>query len=223
MTESDASQVVDADPRASLADAVYWDVRQDIVHGVLRPNQALVEAEIAERLQVSRTPVRESIQRLAADGLVHSQRRRWIVYEHSIPEIKEIYEVRAALESLAARYASLRATPKQREKLASAHHLTAAENYGDDVAMQVKANEDFHDLIVQCAGNARLTSLINRNSIFYFNYRVAALYTRDELKISAGEHNDLLTAVCQRDPDAAARIAQEHVEEALAIILMRLH
>jgi DNA-binding GntR family transcriptional regulator len=223
VTDMARSDVVNANPSGSLADAVYWSLRQDIVHGVLRPNRALVEAEIAERLQVSRTPVRESIQRLTTDGLVLSHRRRWVVYEHSTQEIKEIYEVRAALESFGARLASLRATSEQLEQLVVARHLTAAEDYGDDFPMHVQANEDFHDRIIQCAGNGRLTAVIKRNSIFHFNYRVAALYTPAELKVSSSQHDQLLAAVCDRQPDVAAKIAQEHVEQALNIILMRLH
>ena len=72
----------------SLSEDVYWQLRKEIVRGDLRPNQPLAEIDIAERLRVSRTPVRESMQRLAADGLVVSRRRRWLVYEHTKAEIE---------------------------------------------------------------------------------------------------------------------------------------
>jgi DNA-binding GntR family transcriptional regulator len=89
---------------------VYQRLRQEIVRGELRPRESLSEVEIAERLAVSRTPVRESMHRLASEGLITSRRRRWVVYEHSKDEIREIYEVRAALEGYSARLASQRAT-----------------------------------------------------------------------------------------------------------------
>lgn len=81
-----------------LADDVHRQLREDILLGWLRPRDHLVEVDLADRLQVSRTPVRESLQRLAADGLIVSHRRRWVVYEHTLAEIADIYEVRMALE-----------------------------------------------------------------------------------------------------------------------------
>src|SRR5436190_22723903 len=99
------------DKTGSLTEAIYEQLRSEIVRGQLRPNERLVEAEIAERLQVSRTPVRESLQRLAADGLVVSRRRGWVVYEHTIDQIRDIYETRIALEGYATRLAAERATP----------------------------------------------------------------------------------------------------------------
>src|SRR5580658_2671970 len=99
--------------KPNLSDDIYRRLRGEIVHGVLRPNEALVEADLAERLNVSRTPIREGLKRLEADRLIVSQRRRWVVYEYKLDEIAELYEVRAALESWGARMAALKATPEQ--------------------------------------------------------------------------------------------------------------
>ena len=127
----------DATAGASLSADVYWQLRREIVRGELRPNQPLAEVDIAERLNVSRTPVRESMQRLAADGLVISRRRRWLVYEHSKQEIEEIYEVRLALEGYAARLASQRISDAQIEELArlSAMSVTSFHRHFRAVAL----------------------------------------------------------------------------------------
>ena len=85
---------------------VYDQLRSEIARGELRPNERLIEADLALRLSVSRTPVRESIQRLAVDGLVVNRRRAWFVREHSPAEITALYEVREALEGYAARLAA---------------------------------------------------------------------------------------------------------------------
>jgi len=77
----------------------------------------LIEAELAASLQVSRTPVRESLPRLAAEGLIVSRGRGWVVLEHSADEIREIYDVRAALEGYASLLAAERATPEQVEHI----------------------------------------------------------------------------------------------------------
>src|SRR2546430_2516572 len=95
---------------ASRSDGVYVQLRRAIVQGQLRPKQRLVEAELAETLEVSRTPIREALQRLALDGLVSRHRRGWVVREHEADEIKDIYACRAALEGYAARLAAVAAS-----------------------------------------------------------------------------------------------------------------
>src|SRR3954462_6517675 len=140
------------DKAANLTETVYEHLRSEIVRGQLRPNERLVEAELAERLQVSRTPVREGLQRLAADGLVISRRRGWVVYEHTIDQIRDIYETRMALEGYATRLAAERATPQQVLALdaiprASAGTLPAPREH------LVGVNARFHDAIVDASGN----------------------------------------------------------------------
>jgi DNA-binding GntR family transcriptional regulator len=204
---------------ASLSEDVYSQLRREIVRGELRPNQPLAEIDIAERLNVSRTPVRESMQRLAADGLVISRRRRWLVYEHSKQEIEEIYEVRLALEGYAARLASQRISDEQADELARLSKSAAADS---QLAARIEHNEAFHNRLVTIAGNERLASMLAHNRNFGFNRQVASLYTPDELAVSATQHARLVEAVLARDGDAAERAAREHIQSALEIIIARL-
>ena len=208
-----------ANAGSSLSDDVYWQLRREIVRGDLRPNQPLAEVEIAERLNVSRTPVRESMQRLAADGLVISRRRRWLVYEHSKKEIEEIYEMRLALEGYAARLASQRITDAEAEKLARLGESAAV---AGQLTERVEHNEIFHNELIAIAGNERLASTLAHNRNFAFNRQVASLYTPDDLAVSQAQHSRLVEAVLARDGDAAERTAREHIQSALAIIIARL-
>jgi DNA-binding GntR family transcriptional regulator len=205
------------DRAANLTDAVYEQLRSEIVRGELRPNERLVEAEIAERLQVSRTPVRESLQRLAADGLVMSRRRGWVVYEHTIEQIRDIYETRMALEGFATRLATERATPQQLQDIAgilvdSAGILHAPREH------LVGVNDRFHDAIVEASGNRQLVAFIKRNRLYYFNYRVAAMYTDDEAAASRDQHERLADALLRRDGDRAEAITRAHIATALRVI-----
>lgn len=194
----------------SLSEEVYRRLRADILHGALRPNSALVEVELADRLQVSRTPVRESLQRLAADGLIVSHRRRWIVYEHTKEEVVELYEVRAALESYAARLAATRASDDQIRAIADIRsRATAVELKNED---RVSANEQFHDLVIVAANNSRITDQLQRNRLYYFNTSVAALYTDQDRAKSAGQHGEIIDALQDGDADRAQECAREHVE-----------
>jgi len=201
-------------------DEVYERLRAEIIRGDLRPREALSEIEIAERLQVSRTPVRESLQRLDSEGLITSHRRRWIVYEHSIAEIREIYEVRAALEGYSARLACQRATEDELAELTELRVEAANADLESD--KRVDLNEHLHDTVLRFAHNGTLLKQARTSRLFFFNRRVAQLYTQADLRVSATQHQALLDAILHRDAPAAEAAAREHVEYALELILRKL-
>lgn len=203
-----------------LSDRVYDTLRSEIVRGDLWPNQPMIEAEIAERLHVSRTPVRESMQRLAADGLIVSKRRRWVVYEHSPAEIREIYEVRAGLEAQAARLAAARADDQDRAVLATVLDDDAKQRFLSGRA-RVQANEEFHDAISHAAHNQRLISELTRMKLYGFNTRVVNTYDADLLSRSWSEHEAIARAILDGNGDEAAELARLHVEHSMTIIVER--
>lgn len=206
----------------NLSEATYSRLRDDIVHGVLRPNERLIEEELAERLTVSRTPIRESFKRLAAEGLIVNRRRGWVVYEHSLDEIKQIYETRMALEGYAARLAAERATSEQMTGIAAifncpSHFLgTAARE------TLVLENEKFHNAINASASNRKLIDLLRQTHLYYFNNRVAALYTLQDVAEARERHADILNALSKRDGGKAESAVREDIGTALKLILERL-
>lgn len=204
----------------SRADEVYQRLRWDIVHGVLRPNEPLSEPELSERLQVSRTPIRESLQRLAADGLIVLNRRRWRVYEHTAEEVREIYEVRACQEGYAARLACERASDDQLAAIGAARDAATEPR---EPGERVSSNDSFHDLINVAAGNQRLRRLIEDSRLYHFNRRVAALYTAEEYAVSSRQHSEIIDALLARDGDAAERLVRQHVATALEVVLAKLY
>jgi DNA-binding GntR family transcriptional regulator len=210
-----------AEAAGTRSDEVYDRVRADIVHGLLRPNERLVEIELAEALGVSRTPVRETLQRLTLEGLVRRRRGGWVVHEHSREEIRAIYEVRAALEGYAAFLAAARATPEQLRELEGIYPAgAAAVALGPDA--QVALNERFHDGVIAAAGNPRLTELSRRSRQYYFNHRIARGYTGEETRRSIDGHRRILAALARGDGAAAEACAREHVDYALSIALTKI-
>jgi DNA-binding GntR family transcriptional regulator len=202
-------------------DGIYDRVRADIVHGALRPNQRLVEVDLAERLGVSRTPVRETLQRLTLEGLVQRSRGGWIVHEHSPDEIRAIYEVRAALEGYAAFLAAGRATADELDALEALYPPgDAAVELGPDE--QVELNERFHDGVIAAAGNSRLAQFSRTSRQYYFNHRIARLYDAEETRESIEGHRRILAALAAGDGRAAESRAREHVDYALEIVLTKM-
>ncbi len=213
------NSIGDPPRRSTLADEVYMRLHENILLGRLRPNSLLIEGELADQLEVSRTPVRESLQRLAKDGLIVSRRRRWFVVEPSLEEIRESYDVRAALEGYAARLATERATEAQLDAITDA--LKFRGHAGPNTEDFVTSNERFHRLIVEAAHSRRLTEAIEHSKHFYFNAHVARLYEPDDLQASQHQHESLVRAIRARDGDEADRITREHVSRAFALIRER--
>lgn len=210
-----------SDPARLRSEEVYAVLREEITDGVIAPGAPLVEDELAQRLGVSRTPVRESIQRLAADGLVVSRRRRWVVHIFTPAEIREIYEVRAGLESHAARLAALRATAEQLAEIEAQRALMTDESI-DVFADRAKANDRFHDLITGAAGSTRMLRAVRDHRLFHFNRRVASFYGQQDLHVSSQQHAQLIDALHARDADTAGAVAREHVEFSLELVLRNL-
>ena len=204
------------------ATEVYERLRQAIVEGTIRPNERLIEADLAERLQVSRTPVRETMLRLAGDGLIVNHRRGWVVREHSAEEIREVYEVRAALEGFAARLAAERATDEELEAIA-ANHRDYTESVRDSARGEiVEHNDAFHDAVIRAARNELLAQRIRDNSQYYFIHRIAGFLSDEEVRSSLEGHENLVQALTARDPDRAEQVARENVFEGLRKVLNRL-
>jgi DNA-binding GntR family transcriptional regulator len=202
-----------------LSAEVFERLRDEIVRGMLRPNQRLVEAQIASRLEVSRTPVREALQWLTADDLVASGIGGWTVREHSSEEIREIYECRAGLEGYAAWLAAKRATAQDLQEI---ERLVQIDNGQSPVDAIAAINEPFHDAVIAAARNRHLIEQIKRNRLYYFNYRWARLYPAQDLIASHAHHEALARALHDRDAENAQRIAVDHIQHSLQLVLGKL-
>lgn len=192
------------------SDEVYRRLRLAILTGTLRPNMPMIEADLAASLGTSRTPVRESLQRLAADGLIVPRRRGWAVREYTLGEIQENYEVRAALEGYAARLASQRGTQAQIDALARIHAEREAMRAPDDAA-RVDSNRRFHDAIIAAAGNGRLAESIFRVGQFYFNVDIARMTSAEEILANVADHARIVAALRNRDAAGAEDAMREHI------------
>jgi DNA-binding GntR family transcriptional regulator len=202
-----------------LADEVYRRLRDDILMGRLRPRDHLVEVDLATGLGVSRTPIRESLQRLAADGLIVSHRRRWVVYEHTLDEIKDMYEVRMALEGYAARLACLRATEEQVQALLDFFADRPREGDGSSF---IDFNTALHGMITEAANNVYFQRLADSNRFYSFANHLAMQYGAEDLAESNRQHEAILRGIARRDPDLAEREARRHVEFSTRLTLERL-
>lgn len=189
---------------------VYETLRSAILSGEIRPNEPLIEADIAAALTVSRTPVREALQRLAVEQLILPRKRGWAVREITALEAGENSEVRAALEGYAARLAAERATDAEIAAAAAVHARRLAIDPADDKT-RVETNREFHGIIVDAARNGKLRDAILRSGRFYFNGSVARLTSPEEFRLSNEDHEAIVAALRARDGDRAEQVMRSHI------------
>ncbi|MFJ8080473.1 GntR family transcriptional regulator [Streptomyces sp. NPDC096205] len=196
------------EPLGAVRERVLAALRQEIIAGRLRPGDRLVERELAERFGVSRVPVREAIRALVAEGFVHFETpRRTVVRRLTPADVKELFELREALEVYAAGLAAIRATPDDLAELAELLDRAATATRADDAETITDVNTRFHDRILATAGNSLLISVMEP-----VDGRLRWLTRRnEEWPQLLTEHRELYDAIASGDPDRARTHALGHV------------
>lgn len=199
--------------RGTNVDIVYWTIREAIRSGLVVSGTHLTELDLANVLRISRTPIREALQRLEMEYLLQkSPRRGFVVPVLALNDIVEIFEIREALLGLAARSAAQRATPTElalmEQTIVRMEHTCNA----GDVEGLSQASAQFHRAIELAAKNRRLQNLIRLNSGPLPLYEFT---DPDRFAPAVAEHRAIFEAIAAHDADLAERLAQEHSRNAL--------
>lgn len=199
-----------ATTRNTGADFVYDELKRQIISLELKPGERVYEPAMASAMQVSRTPLREAIRRLVSESLLEQQPTGGVVVP-ALDEaaISELYEVRAAMESLMARNACLKATPADIEALEGILERNAAMVGFADEAM--KQGMSLHGRIAEIAGNSWARRFHDQISNQMERYRHFTNSTQERRDQALAQHRTLVAAVAAGNPDQAARTAFEHV------------
>lgn len=196
-----------------LRDVVCDAIRLQIINGEHAPGSRLVEDRLAEELGVSRNPVREALRVLQTEGFVEMIPRRGAVVSTLSPrEVEEIFEVRSALDALAARLAARKVRPDQRELLEQTLEETRAALAADDTAALAVLNNTFHGLLVDIADNSCLRDLwlpLRGRMHWIFSQTVVQRGAH-----SYGEHFEMVASIIAGDEERAAQLARHHIDAA---------
>lgn len=207
---------------ARAGERAYAILLREIQHGDLAPGAVLAEVEQATRLGVSRTPLREALRRLAADGLVRQASARvTVVADIDRDDIRSLFEVRRALEETAARLAARRGDAPVFGELAAAFERTG--QHGTPATGDPDAYYDliarFDAALDEAAGNAYLTSALTKVRAHLVRVRRLARDNPARLAASIGEHRLIASAIAAGDADLAAHATHVHLHNALTSIL----
>lgn len=210
---------------AALVDDLAERIRQRITSGEFPIGMQLRQAALANEFKVSRTPVREALRKLQAGGLITVTPNRGAVVRVPAPwEVRDAYEVRAALEALAAERAAARIVPADITRLEAANETmrkaaqrrTRTRPTGGRVPATTAANDTFHTVILDAAGNERLAEVIQQINESFPRNVLAQLFVDDPglRLVNVQEHDAIIAALKARDGAAAMAAMREHVLKA---------
>jgi DNA-binding GntR family transcriptional regulator len=227
-----------ADERRALVDKLASQLHARVLSGELPSGTRLRQEALAQEFGVSRTPVREALRKLQADGLVELQPNRGAVVRGLSPrEIRDAYEVRGALEALAAQLAAERISREQLKRLGHAQRefraaleRTATRRRGGrevgvrEVRLWGSANDEFHQTIHEASGNEVLVATLEQ---LHRNFprdlsRLVVSESTAMLEANVREHEAILEALSRHDAKAAHELMQRHITRAGSLVTLRV-
>ena len=202
---------------SSLPALVHAEIEQLILRGELAAGQRVNESELATRFGTSRGPIREALRVLEESRLVRSEKHRGVfVREISVAEADEIYDVREVLDQLIGERVAQRATPSQLGELKAVVADMDAATAQRDVKRYHALNLKFHELLVDFAGNARLTESYRLLTKELLLFRLRGLQDGGGFAVSNTEHKAVVKAIAGRDAARAGQLLRAHAAESRA-------
>ncbi|NOK58942.1 MAG: DNA-binding transcriptional regulator, GntR family [Chloroflexi bacterium AL-W] len=210
-------------------DPVYHKLRRLIIEGYYPPETRLVEEKLAHDFGVSRTPIRQALARVAAEGLIHTYPNRGaVVCSFTRKDLIQTFDLRAVLEGYAAQQAAQHIDQQQLERLEQLAGLLEAteertfDSREETVHFLVEHNQHFHSIIVSASQNRRLSNMLTVVVDVPMQFRSFYWYTDDERRVSNFFHRSILSALHRRDGERARAMMQEHIYRGRDFLLQRI-
>ncbi len=209
---------VKLDSYKPLREIVFESMREAIIGGVLKPGERLMEIQLAEEMGVSRTPVREAIRKLELEGLVVMiPRKGAYVAEVSLKDLANVFEIRAALEGLAASLAAERVTDDEVEKMERL--LLYKEGENQTIEDIVITDTDFHAMVYNASRNERLVQMLENLREQIQRFRATSLAVPGRVRDAIEEHRAIVEALARHDMEGAKELAEGHIASAESVML----
>ena len=207
-----------AAPKGPAAEQAYETIRDRIFSGGLSEDDRVTEVDLAESLNMSRTPVREAVKRLLLEGLLTRDAGPGLrVVALADDEIMQIFEIRMMLEGYAARRATTHALPEEAAELHRLAELMARHvppRSDEDFRIMSEANEAFHNLVLEAARSSRLKAMLSVVVHLALVARTFRMYREEDMRRSARHHLEIADAIVARAPDWAALAMTTHLQAA---------
>lgn len=203
-----------------LSKKVYRIIKSGIIDGSLKPGTKLLEVKIADKMGISRTPIREALRELAAKGFVKMIPNQGIVVSSdSAEDIREVMQIRGVLEGLAGRLAVAMINKEEISRLENLIKQMEKFSKKNDPLGFGEVDAEFHNIIVNICRNKRLMQIRKNITEQAHRYRIKSLNVPGRLEYSTEEHRKIAEALKKKDAKAADKSIQKHIENTLKNIL----
>lgn len=198
--------------RGTTVRRIESELMDDIAAGVLEPGERLDEVKLTERFGVSRTPIREALSRLTAQGvLVPGEKRGVRVAQYSREELAQVFEAMHEIEAACARVASQRLTLLSRAEIEAAQSECVSAAETGDLTTYLRANERFHEAIYRATGNPYMAEIASDFRRRTGPFRAKKFASKEDMMRSAQSHNDLISGIFSEDSKAASDGMRAHM------------
>jgi DNA-binding GntR family transcriptional regulator len=206
-----------------LRDVIFNTLRDAIVSGELKPGERLMEVSLAEKMGVSRTPVREAVRKLEMEGLVKMTPRKGThVAELSVKDIIDVLEIRAALDKLATKLAAERVGKDELRRLESIHKQYISSLTKENLAAAIKKDVEFHEWIYNASGNNKLIGVAGNLREQIYRFRVIYMKDFSNAEEVLKEHEQILKSIAEGNCEEAGRLAEQHIIHQQRSIIERM-
>ena len=207
-----------------LRDVVFNTLRQAILTGELKPGERLMEIHLANRLGVSRTPIREAIRKLELEGLVIMIPRRGAeVAKITEKSMQDVLEVRRALDALSVELACERISDEELSQLKNACDEFEKATHTKDPKQIAQADVALHDIIVKATGNERLVQLVSNLSEQMYRYRFEYIKDASKHQRLIEEHRIIFESIKNKDKATASETSKLHIDNQEASVMEQIH
>jgi DNA-binding GntR family transcriptional regulator len=206
-----------------IREVVYESLRKTIISGIIPVGERIVEKEFAERLNISRTPVREALRMLEMEELVEYIPRVGVVVKKiSIEDVIEIYKIRQHLEVLASVTAMENITEDEIKDIEELLNLTEQKNKEGDVEEVIRLFGVFNSKIYEASRMKRLTSMISKLHEYLKRFRDISIAENERREKALREHREILNAIIKKDKESIERIIKEHLDYSRDIVMTEI-
>lgn len=213
----------DMDEYLPLRDVVFKVLRQGILTGELKPGERLMEIHLANKLGVSRTPIREAIRKLELEGLVTMIPRRGAeVAQITEKSMKDVLEVRKVLDNLSVELACERITAEEKELLQNACVDFEDAVKTGDFSMIAKTDVAFHDIIVAATRNIRLSQMVNNLAEQMYRYRFEYIKDSSQHNRLVQEHKEICSGIISGNKEKALEAIEAHIDNQEIAVLKQI-
>lgn len=203
-----------------LRDVVFNTLRQAILRGELKPGERLMEIQLANKLGVSRTPIREAMRKLENEGLVLMVPRKGAeVAEITEKSLRDVLEVRGALEELSVQLACDKITKEEIERLKVAAKEFESVLSSADITIVAAKDVDFHDIIYAATDNPKLIQLLNNLREQMYRFRAEYLKRSEFHPQLLKEHQEIIKAIETHKKDEASKIICQHIDNQVEAVI----